>query len=91
MYHEHKLRILRYSMKNIWMLIFPFLRGLSVWTFDPAGIYAWIRGAWLDIAVLGIILLYGYIRWYCSRITITDDAIIHTEGCFVVIERTIPF
>ncbi len=91
MYHEHKLRILRYSMKNIWMLIFPFLRGLSVWTFDPAGIYAWIRGAWLDIAVLGIILLYGYIRWYCSRITITDDAIIHTEGCFVIIERTIPF
>lgn len=78
-------------MKNIWMLIFPFLRGLSVWKFDPAGIYAWIRGAWLDIAVLGIILLYGYIRWYCSRITITDNAIIHTEGFFVVIERTIPF
>lgn len=91
MYHEHPLRILRYSMKNIWLLIFPLLRGVSVFHFDPAGIYAWIKGAWMDIAVLGVILLYGLIRWYFSEITLTDSAIIHKEGFFVRISRTIPY
>lgn len=90
-YHEHPLRILRYSLKNIWLLIFPLLRGVSVLKFNPAGIYAWIKGAWMDIAVLGIILIYGYVRWYFSEITLTDKTITHTEGFFVRIKRTIPF
>ena len=68
-YHEHPLRILKYSLKNIWLLIFPLLRGVSVLSFNPKGIYAWIKGAWLDIAVIGIILVYGFIRWYFSQIT----------------------
>ncbi len=88
---EHPLRILRYSMKNIWLLIFPLLRGMSVFRFDPAGIYAWVKGAWMDIAVLGVILIYGYIRWHFSEIAITDEAIMHTEGFLVKIRRTIPF
>lgn len=88
---EHPLRILRYSMKNIWLLIFPLLRGVSVFHFDPAGMYAWVKGAWMDIAVLGIILVYGYIRWYFSEITVTDEAITHSEGFIVKIRRTIPF
>lgn len=87
---EHPLRILRYSMKNIWLLIFPLLRGVSVLHFDPAGIYAWVKGAWIDIAVLGIILVYGYIRWHFSEITVTNEAITHTEGFLVKIRRTIP-
>lgn len=90
-FHEHPLRILRYSLKNIWLLIFPFLRGVSVMHFDPAGVYAWIRGAWMDIAVLGVILIYGLIRWHCSRIEITEKYLIHTEGFIVKIKRTIPF
>ena len=32
-YSEHPLRILRYSIKNIWLLVFPLLRGINaVWT-----------------------------------------------------------
>ncbi|MCM1132627.1 MAG: PH domain-containing protein [Ruminococcus flavefaciens] len=90
MYNEHPLRIMRYSMKNIWLLIFPLLRGATVLKFDPAGIYAWIQGAWKDVAVLGIILLFGFIRWYFSRISITESAVIHTDGLFIKVTKTIP-
>ena len=29
-YREHPIKILRYSAKNLWLLIFPLLRSLSV-------------------------------------------------------------
>lgn len=90
-YHEHPLRILKYSLKNIWLLIFPLLRGISVWKFDPAGIYSWIKGAWLDILVLVLILLYGLLRWFFSEITLTDSVITHKSGFIVRIQRNIPF
>lgn len=45
----------------------------------------------MDIAVLGVILIYGLIRWYFSGISLTDDAIVHSEGFIVKIRRTIPF
>lgn len=90
MYHEHPLRIMRYSMKNIWLLIFPLLRGASVLRFDPAGIYTWIQGAWKDVVILGIILMFGFVRWYFSRISITDSAVIHTDGVLFKVTKSIP-
>lgn len=90
MYHEHPLRILRFSMKNIWLLIFPLLRGLSVIHFDAAGVYTWLKGAWFDILFLGLILLFGYVRWYYSCIDITEGSIIHTEGLIIRIKTAIP-
>lgn len=91
MYHEHPLRILRYSAKNIWLLIFPLLRGINAFTLDVNKFYSWVRGAWFDIAVLGAILMFGLIRWYFSRITITDEAIVHVDGVFARIRTTIPY
>ncbi len=90
MYHEHPLRIMRYSMKNIWLLIFPLLRGATVLKFNPAGLYAWLSGAWKDVAILGIIMLFGFVKWYFSRISITDTAVIHTNGLFFKITKSIP-
>lgn len=90
-FHEHPLRIMRYSMKNLWLLIFPLLRGVTVLNFNPAGIYAWIKGAWIDIVILGVIMIYGFVRWYFSEIILTDSALIHKQGIFVRIKRQIPF
>ena len=90
MYHEHPLRIMRYSFKNIWLLIFPLIRGATVIKFDPAGFYAWIQGAWLDIAIIGIILLFGFVQWYFSMIQITESAVIHQNGVFIKVTTTIP-
>lgn len=90
MYHEHPLRILRYSVKNIWLLVFPLIRGINAFTPDADSIYRWLKGAWLDILVLGIILLFGYIRWHFSRITVSGNAFMHTQGVFVKLKKTVP-
>lgn len=89
-YREHRLRILRYSVKSIWLLIFPLLRGIRVSRFDADRIYSWLRGAWFDIAVLAVIILFGLLRWRCSRIIITGEKIVHIEGIFFESRRVIP-
>ena len=91
MYHEHPLRILKYSAKNIWLLIFPFLRGLRTYHFSKDFFYSWIQGAWKDILVLGVIVIFGFIRWFFSRIEISDDMLIHHDGVFIKLETYIPF
>lgn len=89
-YREHRLRILRYSAKSIWLLVFPLLRGIRISRIDADRIYSWIKGAWFDIAVLAVIILFGLMRWHCSRIIITDEKIEHIEGIFFESHRVIP-
>ncbi|MBQ9898672.1 MAG: PH domain-containing protein [Ruminococcus sp.] len=91
MYHEHPLRILRYSAKNIWLLIFPLIRGLNAFLQDANRFVSWVRGAWFDIAILGAILIFGLIRWYCSRIKLTEDSIVHFDGVIVRLRTDMPY
>ena len=91
MYHEHPLKILRYSAKNIWLLVFPLIRGVYTYHFDKNWLYSWIKGAWFDIAVLGAIILFGFIRWYFSRIDFTSEELVHRDGVFVRVNTYIPF
>ena len=91
MLYEHPLKILRYSAKNIWMLIFPLLRGIYTYHFDKNWFYSWVKGAWFDIAVLGAIILFGFIRWLSSRIMFTGAELVHREGMFLRVYTYIPF
>ncbi|WP_297955987.1 PH domain-containing protein [uncultured Ruminococcus sp.] len=91
MYHEHPLKILKYSAKNIWLLIFPLLRGIYTYHFDKNWFYSWVRGAWFDIAVLGAIIIFGLVRWFFSRIDFTNDELVHRDGVFVRVNTYIPF
>lgn len=91
MYHEHPLKIMRYSVKNIWLLIFPLLRGVYSLHFDADRLYNWLRGAWFDIAVMGAILLFGFVRWFFSRIDFTEQELVHRDGVFVRVNTYIPF
>lgn len=91
MCREHPLKILRYSIKNIWLLIFPFLRGIYTYHFDKNWFYSWVKGAWFDIAVLGIILVFGFIRWIFSRIDFTEDEIVRRDGVFIRVNTYIPY
>ncbi len=90
-FREHPLRIMRYSAKNLWLLIFPLLRGISVLKFDLSGIYRWLKGAWLDLAVIGIIVLYGFIQWYFSEITIDGNTLCHKKGVILRMKTVMPF
>ena len=91
MYHEHPLRILKYSVKNIWLLVFPFIRGILTYHFSKDFLYTWIKGAWFDLLVIGIILLFGLVMWWSSVIDINDLAIIHREGIIFRVKTTMPF
>jgi len=91
MCREHPLKILKYSVKNIWLLIFPLLRGIYTYHFDKNWFYSWVQGAWFDIAILGAIIIFGFTRWAFSRIDFTADELVHRDGVFVRVNTYIPF
>ena len=91
LYHEHPARILRYSVKNIWLLIFPLIRGIRHIRLSPDWFYHWIKGAWFDILILGLIVVFGFVRWYFSRIAVTGSSVIHMDGIIFRVRKEIPF
>ena len=44
-YREHPIKILRYSAKNLWLLIFPLLRSLRFYPFSLQNLIDWGAGA----------------------------------------------
>ena len=94
-WHEHPLRILRYSFRSLWLLIFPLLRGISVLRLneleiDRESLYLWLRGAWQDILILGAIIIFGLIRWNCTRVELSGGSVIYREGVLVRLRTSIP-
>ena len=56
---QHPIKIIDYSSKSFWLLSIPLIRGLFYLQFD---LWAWIQGAWFDIFVLLVILIYGFFQ-----------------------------
>jgi len=90
LYHEHPLKILKYSAKNIWLLIFPLLRGIRAYHLDVNRLYEWFRGSWFDILIILIILLFGYIKWRFSTISVSSYCITHCQGIILKVRTDIP-
>lgn len=90
MHREHPLRIVRYSIKNIWLLIFPLLRNLMSLRTTPEEVFRWIRGSWFDLLILLLILGFGWIRWYCSGFSLEGGDICVHEGIFLRRSRYFP-
>lgn len=62
LYREHPINILKYAGKNIWLLVFPLLRGIRSIQLDVYAFYHWLQGAWFDLLVVLVILGIGYLR-----------------------------
>lgn len=91
MKRQHPLKILSYSAKNLWLLIFPLIRGLlSIRLGDTKALMDWFKGAWFDILTLILIVLIGYIRWNFSRFIVKDNSIIFINGVIVRTRKIIP-
>lgn len=90
-YREHPLKILKYSAKNIWLLVFPLLRGIWAMNLNVNQLYMWIKGAWFDIVVVILIILFGFAKWWFSKIRFTESAIIHKSGIIVRTKKVIPY
>lgn len=91
MFHEHPLRILRYSIKNLWILIFPFFRNISIYSNDLYRLESYKSGIWFDIITFAVIIIFGFIQWYFSVITVNEEMITYKEGIMFKKQKTIPY
>ena len=73
--HQHPVKILKYSSKNLWLLLLPLARGLYATQLDVNKMYEWLKGSWFDILVVIFILATGYVRWYFSNFSIDKNGI----------------
>lgn len=92
MKNQHPIKIFSYCSKNMWLLIFPLIRGLAaVRLMDFNGLYRWFAGAWFDLLIVIFIFAIGFIRWKFILFEIKDDRIIYTNGIFFKTVTDIPF
>lgn len=99
MHREHPLRILKYSTKTLWLLIFPLLRG--AWNFQhflaleeirnlPEIALNWLHGVWFDLLILFLILGYGWLIWFFRKFTVAEDQIYVQDGFIFTRKRILP-
>lgn len=92
-YREHPLKILQYSAKNLWLLIFPLLRSLRFYPFSLQNLIDWGAGAWFDLIIALLILGIGTLRWqscvyYFDTISIRyQSGILLQRGMEIPLER----
>lgn len=89
MHREHSLRILRYSTKNLWLLIFPLLRG-AYHIASSEDVIAWVKGTWFELLILLLIFGYGWLNWFFRKFTIENEQLYVQEGFFFVRRRYVP-
>ncbi len=91
-YHESPIKILQFSIKNLWLLIFPLLRSLRfVNPLTLQSLIDWGKGVWFDILIAAAILALGALRWWRCRYYFDDISIHAQSGVFVHVATEIPF
>lgn len=90
MHREHPLRIIRYSIRNIWLLAFPLMRSIFSMRAAPKGFLHWIQGTWFDLLILLLILGFGWLRWFFRKFTIEKGDLCVHEGIFLRHSRYLP-
>lgn len=89
MHREHPLRILRYSMKNLWLLIFPILRGAYHFA-SREDVATWLRGTWFELLILLMIFGYGWLSWYFREFNVRDGQLFVQDGILFRRQRFLP-
>ncbi|MDE6706724.1 MAG: PH domain-containing protein [Oscillospiraceae bacterium] len=99
MHREHPLRILKYSTKTLWLLIFPILRGAmnikNSLVFQemkniPEIFFNWLHGVWFDLLILACILGYGFLVWFFRKFTVKENQIYVQDGFIFTRIRILP-
>jgi len=78
-HRQHPIKILSYTTKYFWLLSIPLVRGLILLKFN---LQVWLEGAWVDIFVLFLILLFAIIRWLCITFDYDSFSITIKKGIF---------
>ncbi|MDE6020395.1 MAG: PH domain-containing protein [Ruminococcus sp.] len=91
MKHEHPIKILRYCALNLWMLLFPLLRSLSLFPFSPEAFVLWLKGAWMDIMVMLFIFSHAFLKWFRCRFCVDEKCFTAVSGILFQSRISIPF
>ena len=89
MRREHPLRILRYSMKNLWLLIFPIVRGAYHFA-SREDVEKWLQGTWFELLILLAIFGYGWLNWYFREFGIVKEQLYVRDGILFTRQRFLP-
>ena len=89
MRREHPLRILRYSMKNLWLLIFPIVRGAYHFA-SREDVEEWLHGTWFELLILLAIFGYGWLNWYFRQFDVRDEQLYVRDGILFTRQRFLP-
>lgn len=84
----HFLSILSNIGRFLILLIIPLIRGLLVSLQN--GFQYWLASAWMDIAVVVLIVAMGVTVWYCMGYCIDDGCLLVWQGVFFRRIRRIP-
>lgn len=92
-YHEHPVKILHYSFKNIWLLIFPLLRSinLTIRPFSFKTMIDWSAFISLDVVFALIMIGIGILRWYVCSYRVDSNYIFANSGVILRQEVEIPY
>ncbi len=82
---QHPLAILRFTYRYLYLLLVPLLRGLPYIT-TPEGLYRWLRGTWIDLTAVFLLLLLPFLFWLRYRYTLDEHQFIIQRG--ILIRRT---
>ncbi|HIZ54929.1 MAG TPA: PH domain-containing protein [Firmicutes bacterium] len=86
--HPHPINIVENTFKYCFLLLLPFFRVLFFYT---QGFYQWVRGAWFDLLIVLLIILFGYIRWVFNTFKVANRGIYVSKGIFIWQKRFIPY
>ena len=85
---QHPLYIVYAFSKYLVLLIFPLLRSLLLLR---GNVLAWVRGAWMDLMVVFLIVLFGVVQWSAIQYSLRLKGIYVESGFFVQKARYLPF
>lgn len=85
-YRQHPLTIFGYITSGFWLLLIPLTRSLIAMKFNIA---EWLKGAWLDVLIVGLIFGFAFLRWFFITFKIEDEYIQTGTGYFGLIKSKI--
>ena len=76
----HPISIAAFLYRFLFLLLIPVGRGFI--TALTGGLLAWLRGAWIDLIVVAVILALAYAKWDQFKYHMDSSGIYFTIGIF---------
>ena len=86
---QHLIKLFSYTTRYFWLLIIPLVRSLYSLTLSVDALRTWLKGTWLDLLVLAIILSFAWLRWEVVSFHFNKERIVVKKGVIVTTEDTV--